>query len=175
MRNKTPTQTEVIVESWENLDFESVGRHELETIGDLLRKKFGATALSPATIARVLADHGAPLSHPDVLDTDTDWREQQLGRILGGDLETINAALVTIENIRAVMSTSNDIDQLRLQVRQVQEELELIAKSEIGGAQKRALAAELASWLTVLLQNPAVFDDWLALRRESPDFLKKFG
>jgi hypothetical protein len=35
-------------------------------------------------------------------------------------------------------------------------------------------ALEIVEWLTVLLQNPAIFKDWLSLRVSSPPFLKKF-
>src|SRR5260370_5015132 len=35
--------------------------------------------------------------------------------------------------------------------------------------------AEVAQWLAVWLQSPSLFDDWLDLRRRSPDFRKKFS
>jgi len=37
------------------------------------------------------------------------------------------------------------------------------------------IAAEVAQWLTVWLQNPQIFTDWLALRRESAEFRERFG
>ena len=176
MKGRRPTPSEVIIECWEKLDAEFVGRRELQAIATVLREKFGGPARSPAAIARTLADHGVPLAHADVLDTDTTWREHQLLEIVPADLETIDAATVAIEKLRSVTNIvqANGIDQLRLQVREIKEELEQLARSQIGNAQRRAVAAELAAWLTVWLQNPAVFDDWLTLRRESPDYLQKF-
>ena len=174
-RSRQSTRTELIVECWDKLNAEVVGRRELEAIGDLLRTKFGPSAPSPALIARTLADHGVPLSHPEVLDTDTTWREHQLLEM--GDLETIDAAFIAIERIRAVAGNveANRGDRLRLQVRQLQEELELFAKSQIGSTANRTVVVELASWLSVWLQTPSIFDDWLSLRRNSPEFLQKFG
>ena len=172
MKSRRPTQQEVILECWETLDADSVGRRELQAIGSTLRERFGAAAASPAAIARTLADHGVQLSYADVLDFDTAWRAHQLLEILPEDLETIDAALIAIESIRS--STTDSIDRSR-QVRQIQEELELLAQSQIGSGRGRAVAGELALWLSVWLQNPAVFDDWLLLRRESPEFLQKFG
>ena len=171
-RNRKPTQPEVIVECWKQLDAECLGRRELEVVSNVLRERFGAAAASPAAIARTLADHGVRLSHSDVLDFDTSWRAHQLLEILPTDLETIDVAVVFIENIRS--STADGIDRLR-QVRQIQEELELFAQSQIGSGRGRSVAGELALWLSVWLQNPAVFDDWLLLRRDSPEFLQKFG
>ena len=176
MKGRRPTQSEVIVECWEKLDADFAGRRELEAIATVLREMFGGAAPSPAAIARTLANHGVPLAHPDVLETDTTWREHQLLEIVPADLETIDAASIAIEKLRSMTNIveANGIDQLRLQVREIKEELEQLSRSQIGNAQRRAVAAELAAWLTVWLQNPAVFDDWLALRRDSPDFLQKF-
>ena len=173
---RKPTQPEVIFQCWETLDADFAGQRELQAIATMLRERFGAAAPSPAAIARTLANHGVPLSHPDVLDTDTTWREHQLLEIVPADLETIDAASVAIERLRSMTNIvqANGSDQLRLQVRQTKEELEQLAESQIGNAQRRAVAAELAAWLTVWLQNPAVFDDWLTLRRDSPEFLQKF-
>jgi len=96
--------------------------------------------------------------------------------IVPADLETIDAASVAIEELRSMTNIvqANGFDQLRLQVREIKEELEQLARSQIGNAQRRTVAAELAAWLTVWLQNPAVFDDWLSLRRDSLDYLQKF-
>ena len=176
-KSRKLTQIEVIIESYEQLGAESVGRRELEAIGDTVRQTFGAAIPSPATIARILADHEVPLSHPDVLDVDTEWRERQLSEIVAGDLETIETALLTVENVRSLATTihTDEIDRLRFHVRQLQEELELICQSQLGSAQRRSVTAELASWLMVWLQNPVIFDDWLNLRRNSPEFLQKFG
>jgi hypothetical protein len=173
MKNRKPTQPEAIVECWKKLDAEYVGWRELQAISSVLQERFGA-APSPASIARTLADHGVPLSHPDVLETDTTWREHQLLNIVTEDLDTIDAAFVVIESITRTVQ-ANNLDQLRFQVRQIQEELQLLAKSTINDAQRKAVADELAAWMTVWLQNPAVFDDWLALRRNSSEFLQKFA
>ena len=35
--------------------------------------------------------------------------------------------------------------------------------------------AEVVEWITVWLQTPDIFDDWLALRKNSADFRKRFG
>jgi hypothetical protein len=175
-RSKQSTQFEVIVECWEKLDADFAGRRELQAIATVLRERFGAAAPSPAAIARTLANHGVPLSHPDVLETDTTWREHHLVEIVPAELDTIDAASVAIEKLRSMTdyAQANGIDQLRLQVREIKEELEQLARSEVGNAHSRAVAAELAAWLTVWLQNPSIFDDWLTLRRDSPDFLQKF-
>ena len=58
---------------------------ELEQIQQALGKKFGEGALeSPAAIARVVADEGAVLRHPEVFTFDGKWRER---RLMNGGLQ----------------------------------------------------------------------------------------
>ncbi|HEX7296901.1 MAG TPA: hypothetical protein VF251_14195 [Pyrinomonadaceae bacterium] len=175
--NNRPSQPEAIIQCYQKLDAECVGRRELEIIVNVLREQFGPSAPSPATVARTLADHGVLLSHPDVLEVDSEWRRERLSQIVPGDLETIEAAVSVVEKIQTLANSlyENSSDRLRFQVRQLQEELELIAQSHVGSMQSRSVTRELATWLKVWLQNPVVFEDWLSLRRNSPDFLQKFG
>jgi len=55
------------------------------------------------------------------------------------------------------------------------DECHLRAGSLLISARERAEAREVASWLSVWLQTPDVFADWLDLRRSAPEFLKEFG
>ena len=74
-RSKARTKAELIIEVWEHLDCESVGAKELEAIQRAVRDRFGAGAVaSPASIARTLADEGAVLRHPEVIECDASWR-----------------------------------------------------------------------------------------------------
>ena len=38
----------------------------------------------------------------------------------------------------------------------------------------RELAREVAQWLTIWLQNPQIFGEWLSLRRSTADFQVRF-
>src|SRR3982074_873501 len=76
-RSSARTKDELIIEIWEQLDCESVGAKELEAIQGAVRDRFGAGAVeSPASIARTLADEGAVLRHPEVIECDAGWRER---------------------------------------------------------------------------------------------------
>ena len=69
---------QLILEVWGETGLETAGADELEIIQKALLEKFGAQGReSPASIARVLADHGARLGHPEILQADSRWREQQ--------------------------------------------------------------------------------------------------
>ena len=52
---------------------------------------------------------------------------------------------------------------------------EMIAHNHKVEPAKRAEKQEIAQWFTVWLENPSAFFDWLEVRKQSPDFLGRFG
>ena len=158
------TKDQVIVEVWEKAANDIVGASDLTLIQDALVQRFGSES-SPASIARVLADHGARLGHPEILQADSRWREQQ-HLFTPEDLafDTIDAANAFIKKLQKLQQTQS----LRQSVLQIKQELDLLAT-------KRAIAREAAQWLTVWLQNPTIFTEWLDLRRSTPEFQELFG
>ena len=161
----------MIVEVWEQTGRQVVGAAELSLINDALVQRFGSES-SPASIARVLADHGARLGHPEILQADKRWREHQ--HVFTPDdlaFDTIDAAFAFIEKLRQ----AQDQTSLRQSVQQIKHELEYLATSSKTPANRRAIAREVAQWLTVWLQNPQIFAEWLELRRSTDEFRVLFG
>ena len=165
------TKEQFIVEVWERTAKDVVGAAELTLIQEAVNKRFGNSAgISPAAIARVLADHGALLGHPEVLQTDVRWRESNLfftpEELTFGTLEGATALMDKIESLRRQLeSEKSKVEQLYRQVRQFKSELQLIPTN---------LGQELAQWLTIWLQNPQIFAEWLELRRASAEFRRRF-
>jgi hypothetical protein len=178
------TRRDLIIEVWEALDCESVGVRELEQIQQELGEKFGAGALeSPASIARVVADEGAVLRHPEVFACDLKWRERQptnqglQTQLDFSDVTQAFQAVVTLEERRLELKDNADEKgqtQLRDIVASVRKDLLLRARSQIIDKHQREQAKEISEWLRVWLQAPELFSDWLDLRRRSPEFRKKF-
>jgi hypothetical protein len=178
------TRRDLIIEVWEALDCESVGARELEQIQQALGEKFGEGALeSPAAIARVVADEGAVLRHPEVFAFDGKWRERRL--MNGGlqtqldftDLSKAFQSVVKLEGQRLELHAGEDAKgqaDLRKVVASVRKDLLLKARSRIVDDKQREAAKEVSQWLMLWLQTPELFSDWLDLRRRSPDFCKKF-
>jgi hypothetical protein len=179
------TRHDLIIEVWEDLDCESVGMYELDQIQQTLHEKFGQGALeSPASIARTVADEGAVLRHPEVFECDLKWREENLkkwtfrDRLDFSDLSSAFDSVVKIEEKRLQLQADNDAEglkQLRDIVAAARKDLLLRMRSKIIGAEQREQSKEIAQWLTVWLQSPELFSDWLDLRRRSPDYHKKFA
>jgi hypothetical protein len=179
------TRHELIIEVWEALDCESVGERELVAIQNELGETLGAGAVeSPASIARVVADEGAVLRHPEVLNCDTKWRARNLVASIAPqqfDFSTLSAAAASLKKIQALRrdaeaeNNEQAVRQLGEFVMQAGREARLIARSRIVAEEERGVAKEIVEWIRVWLQQPKLFDDWLSLRQRSPEYRKKFG
>jgi hypothetical protein len=173
---KRRTKKEVIENAWDELGTDSVGRNELELIQRALEQTLGRAAVeSPAQIARTLADLGVRLRHPEVLSADFAWREAQVEELFDRsdiDFGKIELAIGSMERIemRRVrfleLGDDEGVESLKEYVRDVK--AELVEK-------ETEVAREVVQWLTIWLQNPEIFSDWLGLRQKSPEFIKKFG
>jgi hypothetical protein len=183
-RWKSRTKNDLIIEVWEALDCESVGAHELRQIQRALLEQFGDGALAgPAAIARAVADEGAVLRHPEVFACDLEWREQILAAqsfsesLDFSSLAAAFASLLKIEARRLELGGNSD-DKARADLRAVvsaaREDSSLRARSRIIAEGEREQAREVSQWLSLWLQSPELFSDWLELRRRSPEFRRKF-
>ncbi len=166
------TRELLIIDVWKPLDKEVVGAAELELIRETIIQRFG-TSVSPASIARALANHGIRLGHPEILEADVRWRERNSlftpEDLTFGTLEAATALMEKIERLRQRFEDEGVmLEHLLHEVRRIKSELELMAASD--KASNKHLADELAQWLTIWLQNPQIFPEWLALRRATPDF-----
>lgn len=161
-----------IVDWWAQHGDEAAGAAELDQIQQALLERFGAAGReSPAAIARTLADDGVRLKHPEILEADARWREQvSLFTSEDLNLTSIDTAIAFVEKLAAVPQST----ELRSNVLQLKTELESVAKSMRIPLPDRLIAVEVAHWLTVWLQNPSIFLDWLVLRRESAEFRERF-
>lgn len=163
-------------EAWRKTGSQSVGAAELVLIQEALRIVFRRGCIeSPASVARVLAESGVPLRHPEVLQADTVWREANVYEFFGpGELEFASlelalASVTKIEDLRIQFADEGDetgVKRLTQHIQEVRRELD---------SMDGELAREVVQWLKVWLQNPVIFQDWLSLRQKSAEFLQKFA
>lgn len=170
------TQELLIIDVWKPMDKDVVGAPELESIQETIAERFD-TSVAPAAIARALADHGVRLGHPEILQADLRWRERNLlftpEDLAFGAIDAANALIDKIESLRRQFETDAAMsERLRQEVRQFKTELDLLATNE--QAAHRDLAQEVAQWLTIWLQTPQIFSEWLSLRRATADFQARF-
>ena len=181
---KSRTKFDLIMEVWEALDCESVGRIELEAIEEAVRGHFGDGAVeTPMTLARMLADEGAELRHSEILKLDVERRTEDAyaapfrNLIKFGNFAEAETTLKNLENLRQKFVRENDREGLRrLKAKTVQakERAQMISKNARVAPEKREEKAEIAEWFKIWLETPQIFASWLALRKRSPDFQERF-
>lgn len=184
---KTPDYREVIVVTWTNSGERAVSARTIRNVLRALKQAGYDDAVSPAAIARVLADEGAELRHPDVIECDARWRQarlkkQHLSQRANTDepltLELAESLLIRLETARGSLAAQTDPDQLRrLKDAALNEKAkaQLLARDDSLNEMTRKTQKEIAEWFRVWLQTPEIFSDWLDLRRRAPEFLKTFN
>jgi hypothetical protein len=173
---KSRAKDDLIIEVWEYLDCESVGEKELSAIEQAVRERFGDGAVdNPMIIARLLADEGAELRHPELMELFVNYEQNDpYDAMLRGVLkaETLKQTLTTIkhlENFRRKFTGDKDKKGLhRLR------ELGLRGKNE-AAAVNTPEQNEIASWFALWLETPELFENWVAIRQRSAEFIKNFG
>ena len=178
------TKIDLMIEVWEKLDCESVGAAEIRAIETVVKQEYGEAAVdSPMVIARLLADEGADLRHAEIMSlyveraTDRPYDAAFRNVVKIDDLQTAERSIRDLENLRRKYTAEGDkeglsyIFEVARQARQTAANL----SERSSDAQVRELNAEVRQWLVIWIQTPEVFDDWLALRKRSPDFTAKFG
>lgn len=182
---KARTKTDLIIEVWEKLDCESIGAKEIEAIELVVREKFGQSAIEmPMKIARLLADEGAELRHAEILELDAQRRvespyDAMFRNILKfSDFKQTLVSIRQLENLRKKFAAEKDREGSRL-VRETalkgRSRAQMIAGNEKVEAAKRAEKQEIAEWFALWLQSPEIFENWVELRRNSKDFVERFG
>jgi hypothetical protein len=180
-RNKT----DLMIEVWEKLNCESVGAAEIEAIEVVVTEQYGPQALdSPMRIARLLSDEGATLRHAEVMElylaraSDRPY-EAALRNILNiNDLRTALSSIRNLETVRKKYVADNDREGVRLVRETALQAKELAIETserQRVDAVTRHINAEIAQWLTIWLQTPDVFQNWVDLRQRSREFIDAFG
>lgn len=158
-----------------------MGAAELKSILEKVAKHYGANdGDSPAAIARVLADEGAELRHPEVIEFDAQWREE---RIKSQMREFDSLEPLTFERAEELIKrceearklNDGDSTQARNSAIDARNKAQLVAGRKSLSEAKRAEQLEIAEWLGVWIKTPNLFADWLELRKRSDDFRRKFG
>ena len=179
----------VIMELWAELGKPPVDARLLKAIQSRLDAAVENHELSPAAVARMLADEGAELKHPEIIETDAEWREARIenngkrsrfGQLSSPEVMTLAAAEKFMDELEQLRKQDelNEDRQALAQARRIASELrrlaESIARNRSAERTVRVEQAEIAEWLKVWLQTPALFKNWVELRRCSDEFRARF-
>jgi len=182
---KSRAKDDLIIEVWESLDCESVGAKELSAIEQAVRGRFGDGAVdNPMIIARLLADEGAELRHAEIMELFVKYEQNDpYDAMFRGVLKTENlrqtlGTIRGLENFRRKFLGDGDKKGLR-RVREIalRGKNEAAAKAADGSLSdlQRREQREAAAWFALWLETPELFENWIAVRRGSPEFVENFG
>jgi hypothetical protein len=191
MKKKAQTKREVIIDAWEGRQRPVAGEKELHEIQRALAGRFGEGGVdSPAAIARVLADEGAELRHPEVIEFDARWRGAKIQKETAVDAKNfirVSEKRLTLARVARLIgkldkarkrfkrqADTTSLRRLRDLAITEKQHAEARARDSRLNEQARTTQAEIAEWLRVWLQTPDLFSDWLDLRRQTSDFRNKF-
>lgn len=178
------TKDDLIIEVWEKLDCETVGAAEIESIEMVVRDVYGPQAVDmPMRIARLLADEGAYLRHHEVMDLhlaraadrpyDAAFRNVMNINDLGSALRSIRS----LDALRKKFLDAGDKDGIRL-VRDSAIRAKELAEESADRSQldpeTRAQNKELATWFSIWLQTPELFEQWIMMRQASAEYRERF-
>ena len=182
---------EFIVKLWLELGRPPVDAQFLENVQRQLTKSSEDPAISPAEVARLLADEGAELRHPEIMESDVRWRESLVNNRMdkfaaveplssGARLNIQDAGVLIskMEKLRQEFERDDDetgLDELRTLAADARQRAEAMGRNRKVNETVRGEQSEIAEWLKVWLQTPMLFENWLELRRRSVEFRSKFA
>lgn len=181
---------ESIVKLWLELGRPTVDAQFLENVQRQLAKSSEDPAISPAEIARLLADEGAELRHPEIIEADVRWREplvnsrmekfaaiEPLSSGARVNIQDAGVLISKMEKLRQEFARDDDesgLYELRTLAADARQRAEAMGKNRKVDETVRGEQSEIAEWLKVWLQTPTLFENWLELRRRSEEFRRKF-
>ncbi len=178
---RSRTKKDLIIEVWEKLDCESVGRAEIEAIETVLEGHYGKPAVDPPMVlARLVADEGADLRHSEIMELHVerasvrpyDAAFQNLLNV--SDLKAAAATIRRLENLRRKYMSDGDKQGLR-HIRESALQGKQMASDAIAKDSTSDVNVEIERWFSIWLQTPELFETWADLRLISADFVEKFG
>jgi len=145
---------------------------------------------SPAAIARLLADEGAELRHPEIIEFDASWRQARIEKDAADfsvfdrfdtakplRLTQAEVLIKKLEKLRKKLERAGDAQALRSlkdEAVNARQTVQSLVKNEELNQRVRGEQVEIAEWLTVWIRTPTLFAEWLELRQRSPDFRQRF-
>jgi hypothetical protein len=152
---------------------------EVEQLRRQMIARMGAAGkTSPEYIAEVLGEAGMRVIWSTDSDTEDKYEEEFQDLLHFSNLEEAEICVMRLDELLRKFRAEGEkaaaervLDVARLGRRRA----EMIARNHRVDPLKRAEKEEILQWFKVWLETPDAFFDWLELRKQSPDFRKRFG
>jgi len=111
--------------------------------------------ISESYLRRLLRETGVPVAQP-------------FAGVRQANFDELEASLIEMEHVYAQAREAGDrarAQYCRSQVIQAKDHARLAAHSPSATAEKKSQKEEMIQWMLVWLENPAVFEEWVKLRK----------
>lgn len=174
-----PTKKAVILQIARSLKVPRYTPAEVEQIRRQLVARLGAAGKTSADyIAGVLETAGLRVVWSTKADTEGRYEEEFHDLLHFATLEDAELCLMRLDELLRKFRAEGEkaaAERVLEVARLGRRRAEMIARNAKVEPEKRAEKEEIMQWFKIWLETPEAFFDWLDLRKQSPDFQKRFG
>ena len=178
--NEHETKKQAILDIAAELDVERFTPAEVEQIRRQLIVRLGPAdgRTSPDYITEVLEDSGARVVRASQADADDMYEEEFRDLLHFGTLEEAEMCLVRLDELLRKFRAQDQpaaAERVLEVARLGRRRAEMIARNHRVDSHKREEKQEILEWFRIWLETPETFFDWLDVRKQSPDYARRFG
>ena len=174
----SPSKKALILEAAEELGKPRFTPAEIEQIRRKLIAQLGAQGKTSADyIVSVLEEAGMKVIWSTKSDTEGRYEEEFSDLLHFSTLEEAEMCIVRLDELFRKFQHEHEragTERVREVARLGRRRAEMISRNHKVDATKRAEKVEIAHWFGIWLETPDAFFDWLEVRKQSPDFVKRF-
>jgi hypothetical protein len=174
----SPTKKALILEVAQELAKPRYTPAEIEQIRRKLIVHLGEKGKTSADyIVSVLEEAGLRVVWNTRSDTEGRYEEEFSDLLHFSTLDEAEMCLVRLDELLRKFILEADqpaAERVREVARLGRRRAEMISRNHKVDANKRAEKEEIAHWFGIWLETPDAFFDWLEVRKQSPDFQKRF-
>jgi hypothetical protein len=175
----SPTKKAMILEAAEALGKPRFTPAEIEQIRRKLISQLGEKGKTSSDyVVSVLEEAGLRVVWSTKSDTEGLYEEEFSDLLHFSTLEEAEMCLVRLDELFRKFTRDHEpaaIERTREVARLGRRRAEMISRNPKVDAKKRAEKEEIAHWFAIWLETPDAFFDWIEVRKQSAEFLKKFG
>jgi hypothetical protein len=175
----SPSKKALILELARNLGKPRFTPAEIEQIRRQLIAQLGASGKTSSDyIMSVLEEAGLRVVWSTKSDTEGRYEEEFQDLLHFSTLDEAEMCLVRLDELlrKFIVETERPAaERVREVARLGRRRAEMISRNHKVDALKRLEKEEIAHWFGIWLETPDAFFDWLEVRKQSPDFQKKFA
>jgi hypothetical protein len=164
------TAREIAATKWTAAEIEQLRRKLFAEHGE-------AGKTGPDYIAEVLNSAGWKVVLTQREEAEEEYEEEFEDLLHFKTLEDAEVSLTRLDELMRKFRTHGEsaaVERVMDVARLGKRRAEMIARNRKVDAHKRAEKEEIAGWFRIWLETPDAFFDWLDVRKQSPEFQKKF-